>query len=442
MAFQSDDRPSTALRNAIPSVKGASALFDMVIAHLGERAVVETSGSKESGRTKVLHVRAGGDGSLVIPWPLLSLAIADPAILDEFAAGSESVAGPAPLPASGFIELTGAFHPVPATLTLHDGPEALSVNYRRDGRWQDTSEGFAPAPFAALSIALACSTAAPLELLAAYVASIDLGRHGPARVWMPAPQPGGVDGVWLAARGAIREAVEAGRAPRGATWAVADGYTGSAIAFGPSRETAMTAWRAEVERVRPAPPEPTAADPDDEPDGAAPKWDSGPAHELEGAMEFRVRGFDVPPFDPSPKATPAAVLPIAAVPGPAPSTGELTRWIGARGTTQFAVRLSRDDRFTLVGVGMLPRIDLATLDTTLNRLNRQLPSAAMRADFEARTGVELTHCIAYYRCVDERTGAPTKPAITQSNVTTHFDVRSFDGDTLRWAIVRVLRYDA
>jgi hypothetical protein len=54
---------------------------------------------------------------------------------------------------------------------------------------------------------LARKAAMPAELVSEYVAGLDVARHGPGRVHVPVPLPGGVAGVWNCGLHALREAV-------------------------------------------------------------------------------------------------------------------------------------------------------------------------------------------------------------------------------------------
>lgn len=435
---------SVLFREVLSTTKHAATFFDLLVARLGDRAVVQTG---SLGRSRRVHLRAGGDAGLILPWPLFSFAVTDPATLD--AQEAEDAAQPPDFRESlpkfgegGPIEMK--FRAMAATATLHDGPSQLSINYRRDGRWQDSCDPFDPKVFDWIGPVLARRTDSALELLAEHVASLDLGRHGPGRVLSPRARPGGVEGVWLCGSRAIREALAAGSAPAGATWAVADGYCGRAIAFGPTREAALGAWKAEVLRVRPAPPkrpeQPALPTPDDstfEPTSWRP--DEGPG--LQGSFMLVAAGWDAPPFDPSPDATPAAVVPISAWPARRPKRGEPVRFIGERGTTHFVVRLDREDGYTLVGEGLLRQLDLDAFDATLDALDESLPDFQTQSEMNSSMGVASTHRVVIYRCVDERTGAPTAPKWCQSGLGPTFDVGGFDANVFRWGVVRVTRME-
>jgi hypothetical protein len=401
---QEPPRPVDVLRRVLPTARHAQALFQMVVDRLGERAVVLTSGGEQN---RVLYVRSGGEGSFLFPWPLLRLTVQDP-----------PPGGPAPEDERViYLDEVDDHEPWRGQLKLYDGALALSVPYGRDGRSRDGSGPAEEDAFEGLVPALDRGSDNRLELLAEYVAGLDVGRHGPARVIFPRPTPGGVEGAWAVGRKAIREAMASRRVPPGSFWAVADGYVGSALAFGTSRDDALATWRKEVERLHPKPPPPPE------------RSDFVPP---EGAIVMRSRGFDAPPFDPSPDAVPAAAVRVAALPAEKPAHGAWTRWLGDRGATQFAVRLPIEGGYTIVGEALLSLVDLTTLDAALDALDAARPALPM----DVRSAPP-THATLYYRCIDLATGLPIEPRIENSDYGTAFDPAGFDGNRLRTHVVRM-----
>ena len=434
---QDDPRPAVVLREVVPTTKHAQALVDLVVGRLGDRAVVHTS---NEGKNRVVFLRAGGEGTLVLPWPLLSFAVTDPPPDGEVP--DEDVVIQLPEAAPGEpIEIPMVFHAVPAALTIHDGSLHLGVEYRWNGRWKCSSEAAELEAFAELLPVLARSTDNRLELLAEYVASLDLGRHGPARVLLPRQTPGGASGTWAVGRVALRQAMAERRAPPGSFWAVADGYVGSAIAFGATRDEALGAWRKEVERVRPKPPppvDPTTLLPPDYLSRSPDEWSPDDPPESEAMMTFLVRGWDAPPFDPSPATVPAAIVRVAALPTSKPSKGVWTRWIGEWGSTHAAVRVPMRDGYALVGETLLPRVDLATLEDELDALDAAKPEISSPSGMSHALGLPPpTHITVRYRCTDLRTGLAIDPVVEQSHAGAGFDARGFDGSALRSYLVRV-----
>ncbi len=106
--------------------------------------------------------------------------------------------------------------PSPATRASTTARISSASTTARAAAGEDMVPPADPAAFAALLPALARGTASRLELLAEYVASLDVARHGPARVICHVPRPGGIEGMFLAGRAAIREALFAGRVPKDA----------------------------------------------------------------------------------------------------------------------------------------------------------------------------------------------------------------------------------
>jgi hypothetical protein len=124
------------------------------------------------------------------------------------------------------------------------------------GRWFETSRSASADDLLGVVGALEAKNAPPVELVAAFVAGIDLAHLGPGRVHLPVAVPGGARGSWNCGRNAIREALFRERVPRSARWVATDGWTGRAVAWGATRDAAMEAWRAEVARTRPFPEKP------------------------------------------------------------------------------------------------------------------------------------------------------------------------------------------
>lgn len=424
-------RPADLLCETLPTTKHATAFFDRIAARLGERALVQRA---NGGKNRVLFARAGRDGPFLVPWPLVSLSIAD---LPEGGAPDEEAEPVAPTwtPGEPIDLLAGGIHPVPATVKIHDGASSLGVEYRWNGRWRYGTDPGERDAFADLIPALAVSTANRLELLVDYVLSMDVGRHGPARVLLPRPTPGGVEGAWVVGRGAIREAMAARRSPAGSFWAVTDGYVGTALAFGTSRDQAVATWRTEVEKIRPRPPDPGKRD-GAKPDSQPAEW--SPDAPPEGVLLVG-QDWDAPPFDPSPAAVPAAVVRVAALPSAKPARGTWTRRLGDRGATHFAIRLPIDGGYTLVGESLLAHFDLETIDATLDDLDAA-STLLSRHDGFSDSANPRTHVTTYYRCIDLATGLPTEPRLEESLQGPAFEVRGFDGGRLRDYVVRMREF--
>lgn len=433
-------RPAARLREALPTTAAARACFDEVVRLLGDRAFVQTGGE---GRSRALFVKARAGDAALVPWPLLTFVLADPATLDAAEMPSEGLVEGFREVSGGFFSF-GAFHPVPGQFQIHDGPLALGVEFDRAGHRTCSTEPAEREAFADLGAALAGPAEGRSARLAHHLASLDLGRHGPARVLYPHPVPSGIEGVWNVGRHALRAALAARRTPPGSFWAVADGLVGRALAFGASREEALDAWRREVERVRPTLPPPANPSaeplppPYEVPDPEAPFDPSEPAEAEIHRIQFVGRGWDAPPPDPSPEAVPAVVVRVAPLPAAPPPRGTWTRWLGEHGATHFAVRWADARGATYVGEALLRLVDLETLDRHLDELDDANPFMSRG---EGRPGPRVqpppTHATVYYRCVDAGTGLPVEPRIELSQLGPGFPADFFDGRTLRTHVVRV-----
>jgi hypothetical protein len=419
-------RPADFLVEALPTTKHAAALFDRVVDRLAGRAVVLTKGG---GRCRVVFLRAGSEGLFVLPWPLLQLFLSDPPPEGELPQDEDQVFDRdaiehEPEPWRESVDFAALARPAPSNLTLYDGPLSLRVNYRSSGGSRDGAGPAEDAAFEGLISALSGASDDRIEHLAEYVGGLDIGRHGPARVILPRVTPGGFEGAWLVGRAAIRGAMAERRVPPGSFWAVADGHVGTAIVFGKSRDEALTAWRTEVERLHPAPPPPVDRSSIPLPDGPE-------------TIALTHHTYDAPAFDPSPEAVPAAVVRVAALPTTKLARGAWTRLLGDRGVTQFAVRLPIDRGRTIVGESLLPLVDLATIDETLDALDEAYAaSVAPAATPTSSDSSPPAHLTVYYRVIHAATGLPIEPRIENWDFGPSSDPRGFDVHRLRTHILR------
>lgn len=426
--------PAVFLRTVLSTTKRAGAFLDLLVDRLQGRAL---SIDRDEGRSRQVFV-SEEDG--VVPWPIATLAITAPDLLDAQEADADADAEPeeawkgAPAPGeSRFIPLT--FRPVAASLGLGDGATPLSVNYGRDARSTDASGPTDAAMCASIEAALAAGTDSRLELLAAWVAGLEVGRYGPARVVLPRPTAIQPAAAWTVGRSGIRRALAAGRAPVSACWAVADGVAGTAVAFGATRDEALASWREVVARVRPTPPTPP---PQPEPGTTFKATSWAPEREgLNVELRGRADAAEEVPFDGSPEAIPAAVVPLAAVRGDGATVGAWERFLGDRGATEHALRVPRGRGYQLVGEALAGKVDLASLDGARRRAQRDGPGPELRKAWAARSGVENTTSVLWFRCVDEATGAPCPPTVFRATQAPAFDAGTFDADALRHSIVEV-----
>jgi len=328
-----------AIRDAVPTSRHGSMLFDMVRDHLGGRAHVETAAG---GAQRLLFARERPGSEVILPWP----------VAGHSAKGRLSVVFPPPdddRPRPGRApNLRGLG---PGEIVVHDGATHVTVTYGADGRAIEMA-AHDPGGWAAAVAALGSGGARPVELFAGYIAVLDFARHGPGRLHLPVPLPGGVDGAWLTGLAALREALFDEQVPPAARWAVADGYEGTALAWGTTREEALEAWRAEVARRRPRPA--PAVEPEDPEDDL---FESS-GDEFRARFTLRAPPSDVPQPDPTPENTPAAIVPLRPPPETAPPAGCWAPLLDRFGNLTYAAVRHRPDGFWIVGPGAAERVDL------------------------------------------------------------------------------------
>lgn len=236
-----------------------------------------------------------------------------------------------------------------------DRAEYIEIVYNDEGAKLETCRSHHPCPLAGLAPALAAQSGNPTELLARFIAALDPGRHGPGRVLMPAAMPHGAAGVWGCGLGALRCALFADAIPRGASWGVADGLTGTALGFGATRAQALARWRDAVAQCLPWPEQ----RPEPEP----------PADLPPGTMMLRAPSPDIPLPDAVPENVPAAVVPLQPAPTSPPAFGAWTALLGAWGATSFAACRRKGRGFTLIGQNVLAAIDVGALDAEMDRID-------------------------------------------------------------------------
>jgi hypothetical protein len=404
-------------------------LFEMVSQALGDAAWID---SAEGGAQRTLFRREAPGSPWVVPWPHVATGRGGregPGKVLDMASGEEREIPRRPGKAPKLRDLG------PGRIAIHDGPHRLEIAYGGDGRWFESSCSTQDVFEEAVPL-LAAGGAPAAEIAAGFAAGLDASRHGGGRVYLPVPVPGGPRAVWNVGMFALREALFRERIPGSARWAIADGWTGAALAFGATREAAITAWRAEVDRVRPAPERPA------------------PPPELEDApepgmhTEARPGGFatwgtlrgprsDVPWVEPAPERTPAALIPLVPLPSTAPPLGGWTRLLGARGETYPAALRFEKGGFTLVGDLLLERLDVARLEDQLATADLEaLPRPQPPPDFPFPPPPTDT-VFRVYRLVDDATHAPVKPGIASCWWGLGFHARGLDGDVLRWRAARL-----
>ncbi len=372
---------------------------------------------------------------------------------------------------------------------LHDGMQSIRLLYApgggvRERAGHETPEG----RLGNLADVIAQADDA-FDASARFVASLDGSRAGPIRVHYPQPCPGGVQAVVNIALPSARRALFAGwmdsQSRVNAVVAservmVVDGFAGTAIGVGATRDEAVLAFYAELDHGLPEPR--VAAGVDEQgrllhepvvPEGfegvLLPGDSAGfisppipnPAFQGESWKRGTEPGFDP---DATPPALPAihgwapisdhpavprraacvpyVVIPLEPSPEPPPPRGRWWRILGASGATCHAVLIEEPHGFTLVGGDLLNRVSLTGLRATLDRLEADDP------DVPPPTTGSLTKGAPFRgRAFGWRSATPERPAGLfpyRAIHATDFDPAALDGDQLR-AIVyrhRVTKRDA
>lgn len=358
---------------ALASRRHAELLFDAVAAQLGDTGLLETA---NGGAIRRLFRRDPVDPMQIVPWPVLELNIGDRfgVVTDWMPVGDVPFAAPGPQPAPP-PRLRGLG---PGEIRLADGDEHIEIVYNDQGARLETCRSHHPHPLAGLAPALAAQGANPIELLARFLDTLDPSRHGPSRVLMPAAMPHGAAGVWRVGLRALRRALFDGGVARGASWAVADGLTGTALGFGSTREQALSSWRAAVAARSPWPEPSPAPEP--------------PPEVPPGTMLIHAPSPDVRIPDAVPENVPAALVPLQPAPADRPAFGSWTTLLGARGATSFAACRRKREGFTLIGQYVLASVDLDRLGAEMDRIDDS--HEAQFREVIARTpgGVERRPC--------------------------------------------------
>lgn len=429
-----------ALRDAVPTRAHAEMLFGQVLDLLGDAAWVESANGEQA---RTLFLREAPGSPWIVPWPVMSIArggregpspilTAVPGVYEE----PEPRPGPAPR-----IRGLG-----PGQLTIRDGRHEVTLCYGADGRWFECSVTDARESLAGIVPALAAKSASPVELAAAFVAGLDPGRDGPARVHLPVPLPRGAQGVWRCALAAIRDALFRDQVPADGRWVAADGWTGRAVAFGATRDAAVAAWRDEVARVRPFPaPAPKIEIPDPPPEPHVEQEFDGTSFTIRGVLFGAGPKSDAPPVEPSVENSPVAVMPVRELPGTPPPFGGWVRTVDGRGDVRLALLRRERGGCTLVGEAVATQ-DLTDLDARLDAADRAWDAehaAHPRPHFDLPPGFPepppADTSVRTYRLADERTSAPLVAVCESAGRTAGYDALGLDGERVRCRVVRMRR---
>ena len=369
----SNRSPAQVIRGAIHTSRHAQMLFDMVVSQIGDQAVVE---SADGGTRLTLYRREGPDSDRIIPWPLLRLGTKG-RLSTVITLASPLDAPDKARPRPGRVPKLRNLGP--GEIEIHDGPSRITVTYGEDGRWMETSRSANEDAHAGVIEAVARGGTQPTELLATYVAGLDTGVHGSARVLRPAPLPGGIGRVWNCGLFAARDALFDERIPPDATCAIADGFSGAALAWGASPEVALGAWREMVEIEQPEPHIPESP--------PEPERDSVERREEE--------------------------------PG------------------RFSALVRRGlDGCTIIGERLVEMIDLDEIEDVLDRADvmSDVPIGP-RSDSPGHLPA-LNSTTVTYRFVDANTHEPVEPRVSGSRQTHGFVTRELNGMQLQWQVLR------
>ena len=430
--FPDGSTPATrALRAALPTSRHAEMLLDMVRVRLGADAVLEVL---SGGNLRLLFRRARHG---FVPWPLVRFTRGADRIVempwlslfgDHESWKGDPPAPPTPPPPKPLLALRGLG---PGRLTLYDGAEYVQIAYGADGRAFETARSVDSEAHHPAARALASGAAGSAELAADYVAGIDHGRHGAGRVHYPVELPCGLQGAWNVGLWGVRRALFEGPIPVGARWVVADGFAGTTVAWGPTRDAAFQAWRESVQRAQPVPPPPP-------PPRELPEQDPDDLESPEEAFAPKVVPVPVPqppvPWPtPALENTPAALVPIPVLAKP-PPLGTWSFITTERGSVVPMVRRDDEDGFTLLEERVLRAVDLAEVDRALDDLEVRGES-----NVAAPWGRDAyTFRLATYRVLDGA-GAPTAPRYAHGQSGPRFDSANLDADGLRGAVTRFRR---
>jgi len=451
-----------AMRTHVPTSRHAEMLFEILTDLLGDQGVVWTA---NEGRLRKLFRRDPLDATLVAPWPLAQLSLGGR--IGWVSPTSDTRTGevvPDPEPPPGKTSKLRGLGP--GELGVFDGPAMISLVFGEHGGFQEASiEDRFPSRLPEIPVALASKRAPPVELIAACLAYVDPGAHGPGRVQMPVPVPGGAEGTWMVGLLAARRALYSGRVPDEARYLVADGVSGSAVGFGPTLAAATAAFEVRVAASPPAPDTTmhTAWDDYDDdgnllrrgempgPDEPTP-WESSEADEpwkpaappgtidLTGGLVRMTGPTPDVPLPPITVATvPRAIVPLAASPPFSPPLGRWERTIGAKGATAHVARLVRPDGFLQVGERVLWRVDPRTIEAALDDVDSgsaELDAALSEAS-AGRAFLRFRSCT--YRWADARGSRPAGFERAGSSSGPHFDGVALDGDAEAQVVRRHVR---
>ena len=390
-------------------------LFDALVERLGALAVVD---SAEKGTQRWLYRRVAEGSADIVPWRVahvlavpLNYGIVN---ITEDDAADWWKDNAAPEEQRKTSRLRGLRS---GRVMVHDGQQKLELGYGGDGLLAERCiDHRFPGRLDELVDVLAGKGVPGYERTAEFLAALDHGRHGPGRVRMPVPKPGGVTHIWVMGRGGARRALLDGRVPASARFIVSDGIVGTAVGWGTTLEEAQAAFDAEVRRELPRadgtlqsitddydddgnliargkPPFPIDPEAEGEEPGppSPPEVDPITGRIEFGAMVLRGPKSDVPAPEFTPETLPTVVVPLEPVPAAPPPFGRWIRTLGELGATRPVVRLKAGDGYVLVG-------EQALLHVERGRLLEMLDEADERAS--VHEGACVSGYEAMYRFED------------------------------------------
>ena len=445
-----------ALRAGLPTSRHAAMTFDMLVDLLGDQAVVSTA----NDRTRLaLYRRDTLDSGLIVPWMVAQINLRGRIgiVSQTFNLHTGEVAPPTePVPGKAY-KLRGLG---PTELRLYDGPAYVSVLYGNEGTVVEGSlNDLVPSRLDELLPALASKRAQAAELVASCVASIDPGRHGPGRVRVPVPVPGGPEVTWMVGLHAARRALFAGQVPPDARYLVVDGVSGRALGAGATLAEATASFERQLAVKPPSYADRRVSSWDDDyddegnliqagegrvPDDPHP-WTKDDDEDAPAPFKVQFEGpSDVVPLGggflrmTGPKAdgelpelhadsVPRVVIPLAGSPPVPPPLGRWERTIGARGATGHVARRVAPEGFLQIGERLAWRVDPRTLEDQLDeadagneRGDRLLAGSPTRPFLRYRT--------RGYRWMEASPDAPAGFREVFGSSGPHYEGLDLDGD--------------
>ncbi len=452
-----------ALKAHVPTSRHAEMLFGLLVDLLGDRAVVSTANERT---LRTLFLRDAFDPRSIVPWPVARLSTRGRIgwVSPTYDTATGEIVPEPERPAGKAYKLRGLG---PGQIDLCDGSATIRIVYGDGGGFLESRiDDRTPSRLAEIPAALASKRAQPAELIASCVAMFDPGRHGPGRVRMPAPVPGGPDGAWMTGLHAARRALYAGRVPAEARFVVADGVAGSAVGVGLTLEAATTAFEAMVAASPPEPsrewhtawddydddgnllrrgkpPRPGTASPEEEgePGDSSERWSPESERRADridltgGTLRLAGPTADVPLPEITVATVPCAVIPLAATPTVPPPFGRWERTIGARGATAHVARLVGPEGFLQIGERVLWQADPRTLDDALDEIDTHAAETPSAIDADSPFARFVRFRSRTYRWVEARDGRPARFEFAGGSSGPHFDGGDMDGD-LEACVVR------